>query len=110
MREYLVDLTQVDSKREFHKAVAEGIELPEYYGNNIDALHDVLMEITEETQITFRDFAGFSDRCSHYANSVEAMLMDLTVENEKVIVIFEDIQQFSMEELEGITDWNELDF
>ena len=38
-----------------HDALAEAFGFPEYYGHNLDALHDCLCEIGEETAIVMTD-------------------------------------------------------
>lgn len=39
-----IDLRDLDSADEFYKRLGEQIELPDYFGYNLDALHDVLSE------------------------------------------------------------------
>ena len=39
-----IDLRDLDSADEFYKRLGEQIELPDYFGYNLDALHDVLGE------------------------------------------------------------------
>lgn len=42
---------------EFHKAIKSGLDLPEYYGENLDALWDVLTAWVEmPLTIIWRDF------------------------------------------------------
>lgn len=41
---YEIDGANVEDKESLWKAVGEVIELPEYFGNNLDALSDVLQE------------------------------------------------------------------
>ena len=38
-----------------HDALAQAFGFPEYYGRNLDALHDCLCEIGEETAIVMTD-------------------------------------------------------
>ena len=39
-----IDLTDLESAEEFYKRLGEQIELPDYFGYNLAALHDVLSE------------------------------------------------------------------
>ena len=48
-----IDLSGVDTYGEFHTRVKNALELPEYYGENLDALYDVLTELGEQWSITF---------------------------------------------------------
>ncbi|NLM05656.1 MAG: barstar family protein [Tissierellia bacterium] len=40
-----IDFEKIESKEGFHKAVAEILEFPKYYGKNLDALYDLLTEM-----------------------------------------------------------------
>lgn len=41
---YVIDGEKIEDKESLWDAVGEVIELPEYFGNNLDALSDVLQE------------------------------------------------------------------
>lgn len=49
--EYIIDLKNVKNKEEAHNIIKEALELPEYYGANLDALNDALSEIEEGSSI-----------------------------------------------------------
>ncbi len=51
MKEYMIDLTGVKTKKQLHKLLKRELELPEYYGGNLDALYDCLSEFPEGTVI-----------------------------------------------------------
>ncbi len=57
-----VDLSEVKTVEALHAALKEAFEFPEYYGGNLDALHDCLTDIavkaTEAEPITVT-FAGY---------------------------------------------------
>ena len=57
-----VDLSEVKTVEALHVALKEAFEFPEYYGGNLDALHDCLTDIavkaTETEPITVT-FAGY---------------------------------------------------
>ena len=43
-----LDLNTFETKEDVHSFLAEEMEFPEYYGNNLDALYDVLTsELTD---------------------------------------------------------------
>lgn len=48
----ILDASRMASRRAAHEYLQEQLELPEYYGKNLDALHDVLTEL-EEAEIAF---------------------------------------------------------
>ena len=64
MRTVSLDLSCFEDAKEVHGYLKEKLGFPDYYGYNLDALHDVLTEIAEDTEIltagTGRPFeAGF---------------------------------------------------
>ena len=47
MKNLTVDFTGVTDKNSVHESIKNGLELPEYYGKNLDALHDCLSEMND---------------------------------------------------------------
>ena len=50
---FYIDLKEVNTKEEFHKTLARELPLPDYYGENLDALYDVLTEYGDGWNIIF---------------------------------------------------------
>ena len=44
---YVLDASKMTDKATSHAYLKEVLGLPEYYGNNLDALHDCLEEMTD---------------------------------------------------------------
>ena len=55
MKQFYIDCTGL-SKEDLHRALAESLDFPEWYGNNLDALYDALTEINEDVQLTLVHF------------------------------------------------------
>ena len=51
MKTIKLDVTNISTVKALHVYLAYALELPSYYGKNLDALHDVLGEIGEQTRI-----------------------------------------------------------
>ncbi|MBQ6734586.1 MAG: barstar family protein [Lachnospiraceae bacterium] len=49
MRKMTIDLRYAQNKEELHEGLAATSVFPEYYGRNLDALYDVLTDISEDT-------------------------------------------------------------
>lgn len=49
MRKVTIDLRYAQSKEELHESLAATSLFPDYYGRNLDALYDVLTDISEDT-------------------------------------------------------------
>ena len=54
-RRFIVDLIGIRSAARLHAALAEKLPLPEHYGRNLDAFHDVLTEFGARWSIVFRN-------------------------------------------------------
>ena len=44
MEERIIDCTRIKTKEDLHRIFRETLRFPEWYGNNLDALYDCLME------------------------------------------------------------------
>lgn len=60
MREVYLKGSEFQSVKEIHEFLAEKLELPPYYGGNLDALYDVLTELCQDTRILL-NLAGVED-------------------------------------------------
>lgn len=69
-----------------HTHLAERLELPIYYGRNLDALYDVLTEIGEETEIVLNDPAAVVELMGKYGEALLATMQEAAEENPRLIV------------------------
>lgn len=63
MKEITIDCRGLD-KSQLHQALKDALTLPEWYGNNLDALYDCLTELSEDTHlilINLPPLPGFRD-------------------------------------------------
>lgn len=51
--EYNINCVCIGSREEFHRVLAQLLEFPEWYGHNLDALHDLLTDISTPTHLVF---------------------------------------------------------
>ena len=58
MREITINCAKIGSREEMHDLLARELNFPEWYGKNLDALHDCLTAIYEDTRITFLHFSA----------------------------------------------------
>ena len=77
MREFTVDLAGVHDDEALHDALAAQLPLPECYGRNLDAFHDVLTEFGCGWRIVFRNAGpaadGLRDVCRDAAEETEGL-------------------------------------
>lgn len=82
-KSFTVDLAGVRSAPKLHAALVEQLPLPEHYGRNLDAFHDVLTEYGCNWKITFKN-AGPA------ANGLRAVCSDAVEETPGLVVEFAD--------------------
>lgn len=66
MKEIVIDGEKIHTKKELHEALAAQFGFPEWYGNNLDALHDCLTDIREDAVIRFVDFDDLEEHLPIY--------------------------------------------
>lgn len=81
MKTVLLDGEKIRSKADVHAAFAEALSFPDYYGNNLDALHDMLTEGPVEIGVIVVNTDMLSDNLGKWWNSLLRLLGD--VENER---------------------------
>ena len=88
MNKVIVKAADISSGDEFHKFIANALKLPDYYGGNLDALHDCLTDITEKTAIEIDDLPLFKANLGKYADRILRVIKDSARENE--CIVFEE--------------------
>ena len=84
MRKIVLDFTGIRNRDDLHQYLKERFGFPEYYGENLDALYDVLTEPMEETEIVFaEDRSGFprGEEMRSYLERVRKVFEDAAEEN-----------------------------
>lgn len=56
MKEIVINCANIATREELHEVLARELNFPDWYGRNLDALHDCLTDLREETRITFLHF------------------------------------------------------
>lgn len=77
-------------KEKIHETLAQELSFPTYYGNNLDALYDVLTERSEETVIAVQ---GESD----YGRKIVSAIEDAAAENDKIKIEYITAEDTDME-------------
>ena len=52
MKFAVIDGASVTSMEDIHKTLAQQLDFPDWYGGNLDALHDCLTDLHEETEVS----------------------------------------------------------
>jgi len=80
MKTIKLNVTNIQTVRALHVYLAYMLDLPAYYGKNLDALHDLLGETDERTCIVLSGTAA-SEEMAAYLPRLEAVLEDCAAEN-----------------------------
>ena len=87
---YKIDLRGVYNPDDFYAVLGEQIELPEYFGYNLDALHDMFTDIAKDTEICFTGVAEAEVMMSKYMRNLKRLCAAVEQENEHMKFEFED--------------------
>lgn len=77
--EIILDSGQLLEPEAAHAYLADRLELPDYYGGNLDALHDCLTEIGEDTQLILKMAENHRDNI--HLKNILMVMMDAEAEN-----------------------------
>ncbi len=85
MREIVFDGAELPTPRQVQDALALRMEFPAWYGRNLDALHDCLGDVREETVIILLNWER-----EGYQAAVLRVMRDVAAENDALCVIAEE--------------------
>ena len=90
MRYVILNGAAVKSRGELYDALEAHLGLPDYFGRNLDALHDVLLhEILPAGPLTLEieDFGALRANLGEYAVGLRHMLADAARDDRKLTVV-----------------------
>lgn len=79
--ELLLDGRAIADRELLHDTLQRGLSLPPYYGRNLDALHDLLEERTEDTEIALIHAAALRQTLGRYGEKLLNVLRQAAEEN-----------------------------
>ena len=89
MKDITIDCRGFIPRSDLHRAFADALSFPEHYGNNLDALHDCLTDISEDTRIRLLHWKDAEKNLGNYARSAKRAILDAAIENKNLAVIFD---------------------
>lgn len=81
MNYVMIDGGFLRSKDHLHDVLSRELRFPEWYGRNLDALHDCLTDIMEDTQISVIRLDSADAELQQYLSRVLCVLRDSAEEN-----------------------------
>lgn len=89
-KNYVIDASLFTSKKQAHDVMKEVFSDFEYYGSNLDALHDVLTSITKDVIITVKNLESAKAVIGTYSDTLRRVFTDSAEENEHIALKFEE--------------------
>jgi len=89
MKDITIDCRGFVPRSDLHKAFADALAFPDHYGNNLDALHDCLTDISEETRIRLLHWADAEANLGNYARATKRAILDAALQNSNLAVLFD---------------------
>ncbi len=89
MKELMISLADIYIPDEFHKRLEDYLPLPDYYGANLDALHDVLTTLPGEWHIRFTECAEAEAMMDKYMKKLKKMCANACLEKKGLGIEFE---------------------
>ena len=91
MKQFYIDCTGL-GKQELHRALAESLDFPDWYGSNLDALYDQLTTINQDTLVVLCNFNAAESSCKGFRR----VLKDAENENPAFHVVFDTPPYFQV--------------
>ena len=91
MQNITLDITPFEEKISLHSYLKEQLELPFYYGANLDALFDELTSMTDTLLITLRHAEKPQGVMEEYLPLLLAVFRDAMRDNYNLAVVFEAV-------------------
>lgn len=88
MRKLTFYCPAIESREQLHRAFAEALAFPDYYGKNLDALYDCLTDLFVDTKIVLVDAGALTARMGVYGARVVRLLVDAAAENPRLHLRF----------------------
>lgn len=88
MKEVTIDCRGCVSRSHLHKVLADALSFPDHYGSNLDALHDCLTDIGQNTEISLLNWNVAEEALGSYALGARRAMEDAASENPHLSVLF----------------------
>lgn len=84
MRKIILDGNYMKTRDKAHKYLVKKLELPNYYGNNLDALWDYLSSYSERIDIEFINDKKAVEYLGDYGINIIQVFKDAEEENNRI--------------------------
>ena len=93
-KEFIIDLEGAGSEEEIQERIEEALPLPDYYGENLDALYDVLTEMGNGWHIIVLNTDDVDDEVRQYVDDMMGVFEDASAVVDDMTVEIEDNSEY----------------
>lgn len=86
MNTVTIHCDSIKNAEQFHTALAQGLDFPDWYGNNLDALYDCLTDIDEETELVLENWHALEYALKDYSGKALYVFHHACLENESLTI------------------------
>ncbi|HBA48954.1 MAG TPA: hypothetical protein DCZ91_14395 [Lachnospiraceae bacterium] len=90
MKICIIDGAAITDKNRLHDVLSESLQLPDWYGRNLDALYDCLTDMQEVTEVHILQVSALESNLGRYAKAFLKMLGEVSEDNTAVKLIIEE--------------------
>lgn len=89
MKKIVLKIEDFTSTSELHTYLQDALGLPDYYGDNLDALYDCLTELEDEMEIVVPQAVAEDDALGEYGERLLQVFEEAGAENDalKVVIV-----------------------
>ena len=92
--EFIIDLEGAGSEEEIQERIMDALPLPDYYGENLDALYDVLTEYGDGWHIIVLNTDDVDDDVRQYVDDMMGVFEDASAVVEDLTVEIQDNSEY----------------
>lgn len=89
MKKIELNLKNIKTEEEFHGEVKKTFGFPDYYGENLDAIWDLLSAVSEDMEIDIYGGEEVEENLGEYGYDILELFNDLLEENEHLYIRIE---------------------
>ncbi len=90
MKRVTINGNEVTIISEIHDILSEALSFPEWYGRNLDALHDCLTDISEDTEIYISAYSRLEESMGRTAKTLRRVIAEASEENPHIKLTIAD--------------------
>lgn len=87
MKRAVIECSRIETLPQLHRALAQALDFPDYYGANLDASADCLGDLCGDTVLTLRDVSLLRERLGEDAGRVLEVLGQCAADSGRLMLL-----------------------